>query len=103
MQQQSIKARMTTPAQIELSNSTRSYQFLLGSAAGSAEASGNGKPQPDADVPTAELQKYEELIRLLREETERQREALEQREALVDQLLAELRKLREAQSAPAGD
>jgi S1-C subfamily serine protease len=92
MQQQAIKARLTAPEQIEVSNAARSFNFRLEPAAASGSPPG-AAPEPQENVLHAQLRQYEELIQLLRQDAERQRELLEQREKMVEALLRELQRL----------
>jgi S1-C subfamily serine protease len=94
VQQQAIKARFTTPEQVEVSNSSRSYQFRLESTTRPSAAPSGAAQGADAKVLHAQLHQYEELIQLLRQDAQRQRELLDRQEKLVEAVLSELQRLR---------
>lgn len=102
VQQQTIKARIAGPRKIELSNSARSYEYSLGSAAGAAEIRG-GVLRPAAGGEfQAKLEQYEQLIRTLQEEADQTRQQLVKREQMVQALQEELSRLRrEVDQSPA--
>jgi hypothetical protein len=95
VQQQAIKARLATPAHIEVSNAARSYQFPVSPPPAAAQARFRAAGTGPANALDEQLAQYEEVIDLLRREAASQREQLERREKLVEGLLEELRRLRQ--------